>query len=213
MSRIRRFLENISSGRKKLAQETAEKSDKQYKYLHAESEGLDSERYREYFRELRERDKARRKGFFYKITGITPLTYTVVPPSFPPYIQKQAEEKFFSMTDEEFERLITASSKYPFRVKNMKLQRNEGSPVEGLFLNYWPIVLFFILETVLLLWFTLSSSAGAWVPIAGIVCAAALLWLLKWAGVKKELGLKFFCPFTIGLLCSWLVTLEEEEEE
>ena len=169
MSRIRRFLENISSGRKKLAQETAEKSDKQYKYLHAESEGLDSERYREYFRELRER--------------------------------------------EEFERLITASSKYPFRVKNMKLQRNGGSPIEGLFLNYWPIVLFFVLETVLLLWFTLSSSTGAWVPISGIVCAAILLWLLKWAGVKKELGLKFFCPFTIGLLCSWLVTLEEEEEE
>ncbi len=213
MSRIRKFVENIDSGRKKFARETAEKSDKQYRYLHAESEGLDSERYRDYFRELRERDKARRKGFFYRVTGITPLTYTVVPPSSPPYMQKRAEDRFFGMTDEEFEGFMKAAERYPFRAENMRLQRNGGSSVELLFLNYWPIVLFFLLETGLILCFTLPASAGAWIPITGIICAAVLLWLLKWARVKKDLGLKFFCPFTIGFLCSSLTSFEEDDDE
>ena len=218
---IKNFCGRIKSDRAKFAREAAEKSDNQYKFIYAADEGNDGDidRYRQYFKELRNRDKEKRKGVFYKLTNVTPITYMVIPPTFPPFIQKAAEEYFFKLPPSDFDTMIECSEEESSTIKfirrlrtaNLKLYKYEKkNGIEEFFLNYWPILFFFSIEFVILFVFTFAQNTHWLVPCLGIFTAVILLWLLKWARIKKELGLKFFCPFTISFICMYFAKSQEE---
>lgn len=171
------------------------------------------ERAEKYKREKQER-KSEKKSWFYRICGFTPNKTTFFRPLTSSAEQKQVEGWWFSITLFERQKymqqlksgfrnsIIRHVLEYAeYETNKLTGKKPPGIPFVPEFYKYWFVyIIFALLVCSLIVNFKLQSVVIA--SIGAILCSF-VLFFSRVLRVRRGLGLKIFCPVTLG----WLKTL------
>lgn len=163
------------------------------------------------YKEEQEEQKKAKKGLLYMISGVSPSRATFFHSLTRTVEHQQIEKWWFSLSDvqrktlREMMRLKGIKKKIVTRVLDfadyeVQLEKEESKPVKLRFdfYKYWFIYMALLIIVIgLFVNFKLQSPL---IALIGAFLCAMILFFCKVLKVRRSMGLKIFCPVTIGWL-------------
>lgn len=165
---------------------------------------------------IREEKRVGRNTKLFRITGVSAVRQVFFRPVVMPSIQAECEKWWFSLDSRRRselaaellpgngirERILRRTLELEDRripaEKTVSMEETAGSFTAGVkagAVRYWPVLLMFA-AMVFIYAVNISLQSGI-LALAGFVLCLFILWQCRFIKVKKNMGLKYFCPFAV----------------